>query len=261
MPTYRSEAILLRRQDFKEYDQLLTVFTGKRGKIEVVARGVKKIQSKLAGHLQPFCTFDLLVARGKHRDRVAGTRMLENFGHLKSNIDGIAQGSYFNETVDLLTRTEQPDQNTYRLIKTAYQSIDQHSQKGKRNNLRDQFLIILSFLLRLLSLQGFQPRFKRCFYCQQNVKQEKNFISCPHLSVVCPNCQKREKNLKSVSPTALKVLRIMTLENFSSLKLTNLDHSSFWEIQEIVNDLLIAVGEKNLKSASLLKDLLKINNQ
>jgi len=259
MPTYRSVAVILKRQDFKEYDRLLTVYTEKMGKIEVVARGTKKIQSKLAGHLEPFCLTDLMVARGRYRDRVAGSVILEDFNQLKSSFEGIVLAGYFNEVVDLLTRSHQVDQNTFSLIKKAYRTIDRYFEKNdKKEDFRNQFLIVLSFILRLLSLQGFQPSFKSCFYCKKDVKEEKNFLSFSHLSVVCPACQKRENNLESISPTALKILRIMIQKNFPNLKLTNLADTTFWEIQDIVNKLLMAVGEKEIKSVTLLRGLMRL---
>lgn len=256
MSTYRSEAIILKGRDFKEYDRLLTIYTQKMGKIEVVARGVKKIQSKLAGHLQPFCLVDLHVARGKYRDRVAGGRILKNFNELKSNIEQIALANYLNETVDLLTRTYVSDQNTYQLIKTAYCLLDQYSRAKKNSNLKDQLLTVFSFLLRLLALQGFAPNFRQCFYCKRKIKEEKNFISFSHLSVVCPVCQNREKNLRPASSITLKVLRLMSQDNFSSYKLVNLTPAFYEEIQDIIQKLLLTVGEKELKSFTLIENLL-----
>ena len=39
-------AIVLMRRDFRENDQIITFYTKDNGKVEVLARGVKKIISK-----------------------------------------------------------------------------------------------------------------------------------------------------------------------------------------------------------------------
>ena len=92
-----SSAFVLKRQNFKEYDKLLTVYSEKKGKMEVVAIGARRIQSKLAGHLEPFALIDLIITPGKYRDRVTGSAILKNFDNLKSNFEKVTLASYFNE--------------------------------------------------------------------------------------------------------------------------------------------------------------------
>ena len=70
--TYQDKAITLKRIDIKEADRLFVFYTKEHGKVEAVARGVKKINSKMAGHLEPLGIVDLMIARGKSIDQVAG---------------------------------------------------------------------------------------------------------------------------------------------------------------------------------------------
>jgi len=53
MPTYSDEGIVLRRIDYGEADRILTVLTLEHGKIGVIARGVRKSQSRLASRTGP----------------------------------------------------------------------------------------------------------------------------------------------------------------------------------------------------------------
>ena len=52
--TYRVEAVVLRRIDFGEADRVLVLFTRERGKLPVVAKGIRRISSRMAGHLELF---------------------------------------------------------------------------------------------------------------------------------------------------------------------------------------------------------------
>ena len=49
-----TNALILKAKDYKEADQLLTVYTQSSGKLTVLAKGLKKNQSKLRGSLQIF---------------------------------------------------------------------------------------------------------------------------------------------------------------------------------------------------------------
>ena len=52
--SFRVEAVVLRHADWGEADRLLTLYTRERGKARAIAKGVRKIRSRKAGHLEPF---------------------------------------------------------------------------------------------------------------------------------------------------------------------------------------------------------------
>jgi DNA repair protein RecO (recombination protein O) len=49
----RSEAIVLRQNDWGEADRLLWLYTREMGKVRAIAKGVRKPRSRKAGHLEP----------------------------------------------------------------------------------------------------------------------------------------------------------------------------------------------------------------
>ena len=63
--TYHCEALILKHVPFGEADLLVTFFTRERGKIRAVARGARRSNSKLVGHLEPLTQVNLSVAQGR----------------------------------------------------------------------------------------------------------------------------------------------------------------------------------------------------
>ena len=59
--------VILRRRDFNEFDRLLTIFTPEEGMVECLARGVRKITSKLGSKLQLFQWLRLQLAQNRGR--------------------------------------------------------------------------------------------------------------------------------------------------------------------------------------------------
>ena len=66
--TFNTKAIILKREPFWEADTRVVVYSLEKGKLHLIARGTKKISSKLAGHLEPMNFVDLMVVRGKQFD-------------------------------------------------------------------------------------------------------------------------------------------------------------------------------------------------
>lgn len=54
MTTYQTNAIVLKRENIFEADRLYHLYTEDFGKVKAIAGGVRKINAKLTGHLEPF---------------------------------------------------------------------------------------------------------------------------------------------------------------------------------------------------------------
>ena len=64
--TFRATAVVLRHVEYGEADRILTLFTLERGKIQAIAKGVRKIRSRKAGHLEPFTRVRLFLDKGRN---------------------------------------------------------------------------------------------------------------------------------------------------------------------------------------------------
>src|ERR671917_366457 len=76
---YPTEAIVLRRSDFSEADRLLTLYTPRYGKRRVIAKGVRKTTSRLAGHIELFTRVQLLLAEGRNLDIVTQAQSIDGY--------------------------------------------------------------------------------------------------------------------------------------------------------------------------------------
>ena len=146
---YNLQAIVLKRQNFKDDDLLVTCYSFEKGKIILQAKGAKKILSKLAGHLEPVSLSALNLTIGKSIDRLIGAQSVKNYPYLKSNIQTLAYADYFIELIDKLTRENQQDKNIFRLLEKSLDYLN-----NNKNNLP---VVRISFGYKLLHLLGFNP--------------------------------------------------------------------------------------------------------
>ena len=70
--TLRVEAVVLRRSDWGEADRLLTLFSRERGKLRCIAKGVRRLRSRKAGHAGlSICAFGSTSSSPKRRSSSA----------------------------------------------------------------------------------------------------------------------------------------------------------------------------------------------
>jgi len=107
--TFNTTVIILNRFDFREADSRIICYSADRGKLELVARGAKKLKSKSSGHIEPLTLTRLMVVAGKDFD-YAGTAIGENFyPNIKADLEKIFIASEAIKLVERMTRVGEVD--------------------------------------------------------------------------------------------------------------------------------------------------------
>ncbi|MBI1888789.1 MAG: recombination protein O N-terminal domain-containing protein, partial [Candidatus Spechtbacteria bacterium] len=63
---YSTKGIILHREDFRERDERVVLYTKDFGKISVVVKGVKRIEAKLRGNVDIFNVVDITFVEGAY---------------------------------------------------------------------------------------------------------------------------------------------------------------------------------------------------
>ncbi len=106
----RTKAIVLRRTDYGEADRILQLLTPE-GKRSVIARGVRREKSKLAGGIELFSVSDVLIHNGHSELGVlTGARLIEHYDGLVKDLDLIEQGgALMRRTNRLAEQVDSPE--------------------------------------------------------------------------------------------------------------------------------------------------------
>ena len=90
----RTKAIVLRRTNYGESDRILTLLT-ENGVVSVLARGVRKEKSKMAGGVEMFCVSDIVYHEGQNNRLgiLTGAKMLEAYQKIVTDLTKLEVGS------------------------------------------------------------------------------------------------------------------------------------------------------------------------
>ncbi len=165
MPTkehsLRTEAVVLRHSDWGEADRLLWLFTREQGKIRVIAKGVRKLRSRKAGHLEPFIHTNLLLAYGREMWIVTQAETIAAFIPLREDLLRLGYASYVIELLDRFTYEEGENRPLFSLL------VDTLSRLSSEP---DPAFAVRYYELRLLDLVGFRPQLFNCVNCNTPIQ-------------------------------------------------------------------------------------------
>ncbi|MEK7665335.1 MAG: DNA repair protein RecO [Patescibacteria group bacterium] len=238
--TFRTHAIVLGSRDHLEADRYYSVLTDEHGKLELRARGSRKISSKLSSHLEPFALCDLMVVRGRFGDIVAGVERLELYPIIRVDAQKLELAMQSFHLVEVGTRDRQPDEHLFYFLRMWLKFLNDAPSFTEE---RSRFLLS-AFTLRLLGYLGYRPELAMCVKCQVPVRHEAFRWHGLRGGVVCLSCVEREPEQWFTSrPFCDETLKLMRLSlGFPLLRLLDvrLPGSLLHEFHDAVDSLLIA---------------------
>ncbi|MFH1111857.1 MAG: DNA repair protein RecO [Patescibacteria group bacterium] len=165
MSTYITIGIVLRARSHKQNDRLYTIFTERRGKVEVVATSSRKILSKLAPHMVMFGEVQVMVATGKKYDKLAGAELKRIFLKTPYHLNTAILGTSFLEITDVLTSIGAPEPE---LLKSLKYYLSQLKDLPKDEQVwRERARTYLGrFIYKILKITGLAIQVTRCQKCQ-----------------------------------------------------------------------------------------------
>lgn len=149
---YTTEGIILKRRNVGEADRTLTVFTKQYGKIRVIAKGVRKVSSRRAGHLEVFTHVLLTLHSRPHWDIVTEAQSISRDEVFSRDLGRMGYAYCLCELVDQLLADHQEQEDVYHLLADG---LDELTQKELPQDWQE---ILTDFVHNLLWILGFLPR-------------------------------------------------------------------------------------------------------
>jgi DNA repair protein RecO (recombination protein O) len=146
MRSFSTEAIILRRTNYGEADKILSILTNDQGKLSVIAKGVRRPKSKLAGGLELFATCQLTIMSGRGEiGVVTSARLIRFYGALLHDYDRMMLGYECIKQLNKVTETV-TEADFYYLLRDVFNYLDQSNIQVA--------LIEIWFRLQLAQLLG-----------------------------------------------------------------------------------------------------------
>ena len=199
-------AIVVRHTNYDEADRFITFLTPFQGRVSALAKGVRKMNSRKAGHLQPFTYVSVQLSKGRGASwLVAQVSTIEAYPDILASLEKTVRTSWVLELAERFSLENMENVPLFQLTLDTLRRIAVFP---------DIFPVQRYFDLHLLSVTGYQPQLFECVRCHKKIQAEDQYIHYGLGGVLCPDCGSMTRESLKISMKTLKYFRYYQTHSF-----------------------------------------------
>lgn len=145
--TIKTEAIVLRKRSLPNQDKIVTLFTKELGKVNVFAKGIKKITSRRLPHVQTANLINCVLYKKNDRFYLQETSLISGFSQIKKDQSKLHLLYQVFFVVERMLPDHQNEAAVYRLVMSFL--IELSGSQSQESSL------LLKYLNKILKLLGY----------------------------------------------------------------------------------------------------------
>ncbi len=202
---YRTRGIILRKVDRREADQLFIIYTRDFGKITVLARGIRKITSKLRAGMDVLYLSEIEFIQGKGYKTLTDVVLIKKFEGIRTDLRKLSLTLKIFRLLERAVVGQEQEKGIWDLLFSTLTILE-----STRLRLTKMKLIYFYFLWNLMARLGYHPQLQKCSACGQEPRIEEIYFNPEAGGIICPDCLRGKKAAeKKVEAATVKILRII----------------------------------------------------
>ena len=178
---FKTEAVVLRSIRYGEADRILHLYSEDRGRIGAIAKGVRRVKSRMGGRLEPLSRVALILREGRgDLHTVTGADTVDAHPWLRERRESLDRATQACDAVLRLLDSSDPNRPAYNLLCHELQLLDREPAAATRAQ-------ALAFRMKLLLAAGFAPELAACAACGE--REHLGAFSASAGGIVCPGCE------------------------------------------------------------------------
>lgn len=228
---YRTIGLILRKTDRGEADQVLTVYTKDFGKLDISAKAIRKITSKLRSGADLFYFSEIEFIQGKKQKTLTDAIAIEKFDNTRKDLDKLKIASQIAGTFDSLVHGQEKDEELFNLLSETF---------NKLNNCREPVvsLVYHYFFWNLFFLLGYQVDLYNCVICQSKLFPSDLYFSVEDGGIVCGDCLGKAAKCGMISADVIKIIRLFIRKDWKILEKLKIEREHLDSLKLIAENCL-----------------------
>lgn len=201
----RIKAIVFSQRRCGEADRIVTLFSRERGFIHGIAKGVRRLTSRRAGHLEPFTNVHVLVTEGSSGMYITAAETLEYYDGLRKDEEAFSHAQNIALVIPHLIYEHDPQPYLYDTVERAFLMLPSLPVQRR-------YLVEAATLLEIVCRAGLTPDFSSCHVCGKQRCDDAAILDFTNGGWRCISCHGGFiGSLYSLPPVLLKVIRYIAV--------------------------------------------------
>ncbi|HZT13953.1 MAG TPA: DNA repair protein RecO [Candidatus Baltobacteraceae bacterium] len=198
--SYKTSAVVLRGRNYGEADRIYTLFSTARGKMDAIAKGVRRTKSHLAGRLEFASRVALGMHRGRSLDVVVSADLEDAQWPDLVRPDRFAAANIVLELIDGFCEPDLPLPDVYALLTGALSAISRSEAPME---------LLPRFQLRLLEALGLAPPLETCVRCGKSIASSGAWLDPEQGGFACDACRVAWREVLVLSAEDMRNVRAL----------------------------------------------------
>ncbi len=250
MSIHKTEAIVLRRMDFRETSLIVDLYTRDFGKLSGLLKGIRTEPEKFASSLEVSSHNDVIFYKKLNTSLhlVSACDLRDNFFDIRQSITKAGMMGIMMELIASVMQPEDKNEDVFNLALECLKELEATSSPEK---------VTIIFKIKMLSLSGFKPHFDSCVACGSRIFGQSKF-SLGLGGLLCEKCYPKDIAARAIFRGTIASILYIEKNDFKSNLNLGLNPQIKKELELILNAFLNFHLEKELKSQKVLNKLTSV---
>lgn len=225
---YRTQGFIFKKEDRAEADRVFSVFTQNFGRLEIYAKAIRKINSKLKSGIDTFYLSEIEFIQGKNRKTLTDAILIKKFNNILENPEKLEISAKIAEDLSVFIKGQEKDEKLFNLINETF-------EKFKNLKIEKLEILYVYFMWNFFSELGYAPEIQKCAECKDKLNPYGLYFSNKEGGIICKKCSVADRQAVKINSDVVKILRLILKNDWQTL--------ARLKIEELSQKLLKQVSE------------------
>ncbi len=236
---YRTKGFVFKKEERGESDQTFAVFTKDFGRLELKAKAIRKITSKLRADIDIFYFSEIEFIQGKNNKTLTDAVKINKFDEIIKDYEKLKVTNQITYILDNFIKGQEKDEATFNLLEEILNKLSAGEQKGPYGEsacgrqIKNYQLAFQYFFWNFVSLQGYHLEVQNCACCQNKLNPYDVYFSAREGGIICKNCLAPSAKQR-INSDVVKALRLILKKDWQTISKLKIEQHS----QKLLEDIL-----------------------
>jgi len=247
MSIHKTEAIILRRMDFRETSLIVDFYTRDFGKMSGILKGIRLEPNKFASTVEISSHNEIVFYKKINTalHLVSACDLRDKFFNLRGSIIKAGISSFMMELVSAVMQPEDRNEELFDLLLNSLRELEKTNSPEK---------IATIFKIKMLALSGFKPHFDSCVSCSDRIMGQSKF-SLSRGGLLCPKCYFKDSSARSIFRGTIASILYIERNDFKTNLNLGLNPQIKKELEAILNAFFNFHLDRELKSQKTMNKM------